>query len=216
MPQTPQDSDERLLKAATTLFAKNGYAGTSVKDIADEAGVNVSLVSYHFGGKEGLYRACIEPFAKSRVQSSERFLKPATTLEEFQIRLGLFLEDLIMTHVNNPEVTAIVHRNFDMESPKTDDIFQNLFLRSFSILVEFFSNGQKHKIIDAKLDPRQMAGLTFGSVLQTARMDSVGKKYFGLSITNEEHRRRLIEHAVRAATTGYIPPSHLMTKDQHS
>jgi len=45
-----------LIRAAQLLFARYGFAATSVKQIADKAGVNVSLVSYHFGGKEGLLK----------------------------------------------------------------------------------------------------------------------------------------------------------------
>ncbi len=53
------DSRTALLSAARYVFAEKGYEGTTVKELADRAGVNVSLVSYHFGGKEGLYKECI-------------------------------------------------------------------------------------------------------------------------------------------------------------
>ena len=41
-----------LIKAARSLFALQGYKATTVKEIADKAGVNISLISYHFDGKE--------------------------------------------------------------------------------------------------------------------------------------------------------------------
>ena len=47
----------KLLEAAMTEFAANGYSGTRIGDIAARAGVNKQLISYYFGGKEGLYRA---------------------------------------------------------------------------------------------------------------------------------------------------------------
>jgi AcrR family transcriptional regulator len=47
----------KLLEAAMTEFAANGFDGTRVGDIAARAGVNKQLISYYFGGKEGLYRA---------------------------------------------------------------------------------------------------------------------------------------------------------------
>jgi TetR/AcrR family transcriptional regulator len=50
-------SREQLLQAALEEFAAKGYAGTRVQDIATRAGVNKQLISYYFGGKEGLYRA---------------------------------------------------------------------------------------------------------------------------------------------------------------
>jgi Transcriptional regulator len=41
--------------AAVRLFAERGYAGTSVRDIAGDAGVDPALVIRHFGSKEGLF-----------------------------------------------------------------------------------------------------------------------------------------------------------------
>jgi len=47
---------ERLVHAATRLFADSGYRGASVRDICNQAGANPGAVSYHFGGKRQLYR----------------------------------------------------------------------------------------------------------------------------------------------------------------
>ena len=47
----------RLLHAALRLFAENGFAKASIRDIAQAAGVNPASISYYFGDKNGLYRA---------------------------------------------------------------------------------------------------------------------------------------------------------------
>src|ERR1019366_7233880 len=48
---------ERLLLAGLRLFAEQGFAKTSIRQIALAAGANVAAVSYYFGNKAGLYRA---------------------------------------------------------------------------------------------------------------------------------------------------------------
>ena len=48
---------ERILSAALDLFGERGLTGTTVRDIAARAKVNVAAISYHFGGKDELYRA---------------------------------------------------------------------------------------------------------------------------------------------------------------
>ncbi|MEU7846727.1 TetR/AcrR family transcriptional regulator [Micromonospora parva] len=48
-----------LLDAARQRFARDGYAATTVRDIADDAGVNVALISRYFTSKEGLFEACL-------------------------------------------------------------------------------------------------------------------------------------------------------------
>ncbi|NTW71270.1 MAG: TetR/AcrR family transcriptional regulator [Eubacteriaceae bacterium] len=48
------DTKQKLLRSAKTLFYEKGYFNTSIKDISESAGVNRALISYHFGSKEGL------------------------------------------------------------------------------------------------------------------------------------------------------------------
>lgn len=47
---------QRLLLAGLHLFAEQGYAKTSIRQIAVRAGTNVAAISYYFGNKAGLYR----------------------------------------------------------------------------------------------------------------------------------------------------------------
>lgn len=52
-------TQQLLLDAARRRFAGDGYAATTVRDIADEAGVNVALINRYFTSKEGLFEACL-------------------------------------------------------------------------------------------------------------------------------------------------------------
>jgi len=51
---------ERLLKAASKLFAERGFAGVSTREIARVAKVNPAAIHYHFGSKKGLYIAVVK------------------------------------------------------------------------------------------------------------------------------------------------------------
>ena len=51
---------DRLLDAAEDLFARKGYAASSVRSIVAAAGCNLAAVNYHFGGKRNLYREVIQ------------------------------------------------------------------------------------------------------------------------------------------------------------
>jgi AcrR family transcriptional regulator len=50
---------ERILQVALPLFAEHGFAGTSVRKVANAASVNVATLAYHFDDKAGLYAAVI-------------------------------------------------------------------------------------------------------------------------------------------------------------
>jgi len=56
----PEGRRAALLDAALVEFAEHGLEGARTSAIASRAGVNKQLISHHFGGKEGLYRALID------------------------------------------------------------------------------------------------------------------------------------------------------------
>src|SRR5260370_36719016 len=51
---------EKIIKAASRAFARDGYDGASIRTIVAEADVNQAAINYHFGSKEGLYRAVLQ------------------------------------------------------------------------------------------------------------------------------------------------------------
>ncbi|MDR6515794.1 TetR/AcrR family transcriptional regulator [Chryseobacterium camelliae] len=52
--------EENILFAAESLFAEKGFEGTSTREIAKAANVNISMISYYFGSKEKLYEKLVE------------------------------------------------------------------------------------------------------------------------------------------------------------
>lgn len=58
------ETRQRVLDTALRLFAERGYAGTSIRDLAEELGVTKAAVHYHFAAKEQIVVALIEPFLR--------------------------------------------------------------------------------------------------------------------------------------------------------
>jgi TetR/AcrR family transcriptional regulator len=71
-PRRPVGSRGALLAAATELFAAEGFDGVSVSAIAEKAGVNKAMISYHFGGKRDLYVAILAATFQEIVTDVER------------------------------------------------------------------------------------------------------------------------------------------------
>jgi AcrR family transcriptional regulator len=55
----------RILHAARELFVERGYAGTSVRDIAEHLGMTKGALYYHFSSKEDLLYALLEPLLEA-------------------------------------------------------------------------------------------------------------------------------------------------------
>jgi len=60
MARAKRTTKEKLMDAAEKLFARQGFHGTSLREITAEAGVDLALVNYHFGGKKPLLAAVLE------------------------------------------------------------------------------------------------------------------------------------------------------------
>lgn len=57
------DTKKRILESAVKHFGAQGYRGTRLRELIEAAGVNQAAVNYHFGSKEGLYRAIFQEYA---------------------------------------------------------------------------------------------------------------------------------------------------------
>lgn len=77
-----EQSRERLLQAALRLFAHQGFAKTSTREIAEAAGVNLAAISYYFGDKEGLYRAAFFESQPKPEDEIARYADASLTLAE--------------------------------------------------------------------------------------------------------------------------------------
>jgi AcrR family transcriptional regulator len=70
----PRDVRETLLRVATELFGDLGLEGASTRLLSRRAGTNLSSIRYHFGGKDGLYKAVLSSIVE-RFESLTRPLR---------------------------------------------------------------------------------------------------------------------------------------------
>lgn len=76
----PEETRREILKAAEQSFAMAGFIGATTREVAARAGVNVATLHYHFGNKEGLYRAVIERAAAGEIPATDASGSPAERL----------------------------------------------------------------------------------------------------------------------------------------
>jgi AcrR family transcriptional regulator len=93
MPRKPETSIE-LLEAAKKMLRQKGYSGLSTRDVAAEAGVPLSQISYHFGSKQGLILALFEYLnAQLLDRQNALFGNPALKLSEQWDQACAYLDD---------------------------------------------------------------------------------------------------------------------------
>jgi AcrR family transcriptional regulator len=194
VPEPARNTRLQLLAAGKTLFAKQGFEGTSVKQVADLAGVNISLVSYHFGGKENLYRAILLEFGQERLAVANRVLQTTGSEEEFRIRAKMFADEMLRCHFADPELSTILHRACEEGFPLAQDVFRDTFVQVFGAFERFIAAAQKRGLINSKLRAETLSGLLFGSLVHMSRSDNLNQVFMNQSLQNSGYRAEVVEH----------------------
>lgn len=157
--RTSQDLSARewLLQVAAKLFAEKGLEGTSVRDIAKVAGLNLSLVSYYFGGKDGLYREIIQNFALTIKSEVEKIIDISEAEETSKENL----EKVFMMMVSSfseirsvyPYHGIILQRERLTGLPFARDIYETTFTPIGQSLVKLIGKAQLKGLVRKDLNP---------------------------------------------------------------
>lgn len=110
-----KDVKIKIMDAAKVLFARKGFEGTTVRQICDEAGVALALVSYHFGGKENVFYALFDAFAPG-------FLHAEYELENPEEDLRAFIREFVHLRMAEPELINLLQQEIILQSPRLDKL----------------------------------------------------------------------------------------------
>jgi AcrR family transcriptional regulator len=197
-----EKTKEALLLNAKKQFANLGFEGASLREICKEANANVSAVKYHFGDKEGLYRACIVEFVEKRLQKINIILTPCDNIEEFKVKMKIFIDDFLNECLTDKEMNQLVNNEIEMMNPIMEDLFSSTFFKIFDKLIELIQDGMEKKFIRNDVDPVNIGKVFFMTMNQSVRYDHISSKYFGRSINDKEYRNKFINDLVSITING--------------
>lgn len=107
--KTNENSKQKIMSAATKLFANKGFDGVSIRDICKYAKINISMISYYFGGKRELYQAILDGLVQKHTEYVKSFLDLDTDLNKLSKKekldmlytFGEKMIDFLYTKVSN-------------------------------------------------------------------------------------------------------------------
>ena len=94
------DAFERIVEASAELFAENAFHSVGVREIANKANVNISMISYYFGGKAGILIEILNRFFDMQFSTLKNSIVETDSKEESIKRLFRNIVDMIRTHTN--------------------------------------------------------------------------------------------------------------------
>jgi TetR/AcrR family transcriptional regulator len=100
---------QMILAAGIDLFAEKGYAGTSVREIVERAGVSKPVLYYYFANKAGLFRAILDWTAEFQESVLARALERPGSLLERLVDLYRLIYKSIM---ENQQLYRMIHNLF--------------------------------------------------------------------------------------------------------
>lgn len=157
------DKQIEILQVAEKLFSEHGFDGTSVRDIAKEANINIAMISYYFGSKEKLLEALIiNRISDLRMELENLFRENLSPFEKIDKLIELYI-----TRINkNCGMYQIIH--FEIMSKKRDinyDAFNEVKKYNLQVLKNIIEEGQSKgmftKNINVALIPPTIMGTYF-------------------------------------------------------
>ena len=97
----------RILRAGLALFSAKGFDGSGLRELAAEAGVNHSLVLYHFGSMDGLWKAVVGALLEEFQRRVQQRLAGLSTIDPVT-QLKITIEDFIRFSMEKPELHRIM------------------------------------------------------------------------------------------------------------
>jgi TetR/AcrR family transcriptional regulator len=140
--QRSTDTQEKILEAAAVEFALHGFTGTSTREVASRAGVQHPALTYHFGNKDGLWRAVMRGLNETVLATLKARLEALRGVDAITT-LRLIMEDFIRFSAANPKF----HRLMDYEAGNGGErmnwLADEFVKQFFGVLVPLIRAAQK-------------------------------------------------------------------------
>lgn len=160
------DKQIQIIETAERLFAERGFDGTSVRDIADEAGVNVAMISYYFGSKEKLMEALFELRVGSVKLRVEALIKDEnlSPIEKMYMLIDEHIERVMQKQCFYKIMIGVQVTN---KNPAILKAANNVKIRNAEVIAELIKDGQKKGVFKKNIDLILMLNTMVGTVAQT-------------------------------------------------
>jgi AcrR family transcriptional regulator len=154
-----EDKRKQLLDAAVRVFARRGYHGSRVGDIAEEAGVAHGLLYHYFSSKEDVLRTV---FRENFVELLARFRAVEETDEPAPDKLAGVAKILLRTWRNDPDLVTVMVREV-ARSPQLQGQVEEV-REAFAVLQRIIEQGQREGAFRDDLDPLFSAWIVYGGL----------------------------------------------------
>ena len=163
------DKQLAIINAAEKLFAVKGFDGASVRDIAQEADVNVAMISYYFGSKEKLMEAVFEQRTNNiRIKVENLLLDSNITHLQ---KVNILIDDYVDKFIHQQQFHKIMMREqmIEKDTPIAG-LIHELKKRNLESIKKLIQDGQKSGAFRKHIDIVLMMTTMVGTVSHMSKV----------------------------------------------
>lgn len=200
------DKRQVLVETAERLFAERGFEAVSVRELAAEAGVNVAMVSYYFGSKEGLFEAVIEnKIPRTRTRLEHLVQSDLTPWEKLSQTIDIYVDAMLSTHA----FSRVIMREMSLQQrPEFVRMITDQIRRNMEIIRGFIHEGTEKghfRYVDEELTLATIFGTISTMVHSTPLVCAMIQGADEGLIFSEPHKSRLKTH-LKAVLQAHLRP----------
>lgn len=206
------DKKEHILDVAERVFSDLGFDGASTRLISGEAGVNMAMLNYYFGSKEGLFLAVVE----RKISSFQTLLQNIGNNESMTSwdKLAMAIDNYIDRIIVNNCFQKLINREMSINkrSDLTDKITRILMVNVLEvkkIIDEGIKNGNFNRDIDVQL----LIASIFGTKNYIVNSPHIASLLLGRDVTDEKFLEEKLKPRIKTYMKGLLKAYLVKTND---
>ena len=187
------DSKDKIEKVATKIFAEKGFDGSSVREIAEKAGLGKPMIYYYFKNKDDLYFKLLETAVSPLCSKIEEVTGTAASPpEKIKGIVGAYQE----LFWKKPNLFQLVHMAAEKKEKVAGVIAEKYFTRAHLALSDTIQEGIEKKVFK-KDNPSMLAFSVIGIILHYLTMGHIIQKVSADRYAPEEFINVLASHIIQ-------------------
>jgi AcrR family transcriptional regulator len=191
------DKKDHILDVAERVFAELGYDGASTRLISGEAGVNMAMLNYYFGSKEGVFLAIFE----RRISSFQTVLLSIGNDDSINSweKLDKYLDSYIDKVVTNNCFHIMLNREIS-KSKKNEltDQITDIIMKNVTVFQSIIAGGIKSGEFNKDTDQQLLVATIFGTKNYIVNTPHVSSKVLGFDVLNTNNQNELLKPRFKA------------------
>ncbi|WP_159469962.1 TetR/AcrR family transcriptional regulator [Dyadobacter sp. 3J3] len=177
----------KIIEVAEKLFSEKGFSGTSIRDISQEAEVNVSMISYYFGSKEKLIEALFSLRSQEFRSKLDNLLKDLdlSPVQKVNLMIDWVLNRLIEKHCFH-NIVLREQLAGDSLTPIISDLLDEMKGNNLAAMKKIIQEGQLTGEFRSDVDVWVLSTTLFGTINQAVSTQRFYRKIHGLQNATQE------------------------------